>query len=236
MVVVVFCGGKGLRLAEYPQPIPKGLIPVDEKPIVMHIMQHFASYNHKHFILLVGYMADKFRSYSSQFKEQGWTVEFVDSGENATKSQRLMDARPLINNKEFFLAYGDDIGNVNLDNVVAQNKKSHAVITLTAVQPENPYGTMEILDNGFITRFEEKMNIKEWVNGGYMIARSAIFNYLGLGDLEADVFPVLAEKNLIDAYKHNGFWMSVNTPKELEMIRRAFSNMQIPLGFNREVK
>ena len=213
MKVAILCGGKGTRLAELTEAIPKGLIPIGDQPIVWHIMQYFASFGHTEFVLLVGYMAAKFEQYVKT-TPANWSVVCVDAGSEATKSERLLAAAAHLRSDRFFLAYGDDLCTVDLDQVVRANDASQAVVTLTAVRPPNPFGVIEIDPAGRVTSFREKEQSADWINGGYMVARPALFDELGRGELETVVLPHLAKQGSVDVWAHDGFWMSMNTFKE----------------------
>ena len=228
MNVAILCGGKGTRLAELTEGIPKGLIPVGNKPIVWHIMRYFASFGHKDFVLLVGYMAEKFRRYFEDHPEPEWALHFSDSGQAASKSRRLADARSVLQSDRFFLAYGDDLSDVDLDAVLAQNDASGALATLTAVRPVSAFGTITMAEDGTITRFEEKRPVKEWINGGYMAIRPGLLDQLHLGELEEAVLPALAARGAIDALRHDGFWMSMNTFKESQRLNAMWRNGDVP--------
>lgn len=228
MRVAILCGGKGTRLAELTEAIPKGLIPVGERPIVWHIMKYFASFGHTDFVLLVGYMAKKFEDYFGREKPADWSVVCVDSGEDATKSERLRAAREHLQDAPFFLSYGDDVCTVDLDAVLERNRKSDAIVTMTAVRPPNPYGVIDIDAHGRVTGFREKEQSVEWINGGYMVVRPTLFEHLGIGELETDVLPVLAAEGRVDVHRHDGFWMSMNTFKESQELARMWRSGAAP--------
>ena len=228
MKVAIFCGGIGARLAELTERVPKGLIPVGERPILWHIMKYFASFGHTSFVLLVGYKAEQFVAYFERYGEPGWTLEFEDSGANATKSERLLAAQGRLNGEPFFMAYGDDLSDVDLDAVRERNERTGAVVTLTAVRPANPFGIVCVTGDGRVDHFAEKIPLKDWINGGYMVARPAIFEYLSKGELESEVFPALAAAGLIDAHRHQGFWMSMNTLKESQELTRVWRSGNVP--------
>jgi len=230
MKVAILCGGKGTRLAELTEGIPKGLIPIGDRPIVQHVMDHFASYGHSDFVLLVGYQAQKFADHLAPRTPDGWTVRFVDSGVHASKSQRVKDAAPLLDGEPFFLSYGDDLTDVDLHEVLRANTAADATVTLTAVRPTNPFGSLTIDDTGRVTGFLEKAPLPDWVNGGYMVVRPSIFPYLSRGELERDVLPFLARRGEVNAYRHTGFWMSMNTYKDTQELERIWRMGNPPWG------
>lgn len=228
MKVAILCGGKGTRLTELTETTPKGMIPIGGRPIVSHVMDYFASFGHSDFVLLVGYRAHEFIDHLGSLTPAGWTVRFVDSGIHASKSQRVRDAAPLLDGERFFLSYGDDLTDVDLDAVVRANSATGAMVTLTAVRPTNPFGSLQIDDQGRVTGFFEKEPLPDWVNGGYMVVRPSIFPHLARGELERDVLPFLAQRGEVSAYRHSGFWRSMNTYKDTQELERIWSKGDPP--------
>lgn len=228
MKVAILCGGKGTRLAELTEGVPKGLIPIGGRPIVWHIMKYFEAFGHRDFVLLVGYKATEFVDYFAAHRATERTITFVNSGIEASKSERLRDARPLLDNDRFFLSYGDDLTDVDLDLVLERNTMSSAVVTLTAVRPPNPFGSLKMDTEGNVTALVEKGPLTDWINGGYMVVRPAIFEDLSRGELESGVLPYLAQRGEVNAHKHHGFWMSMNTYKEFLELDRIWQTGDAP--------
>ncbi|PIN94831.1 glucose-1-phosphate cytidylyltransferase [Candidatus Pacearchaeota archaeon CG10_big_fil_rev_8_21_14_0_10_35_13] len=215
MKCVIFCGGKGSRMGELTRETPKPLLMIGDKPAIMHIMDHYASYNIREFILCLGHKAEMFKEYFRDNKTE-YDIEFVDTGEDTNKAQRLLKIKNLVGDK-FFLSYGDDISNVNIKELIQHHDTYNKVATLTAVRLPNPYGTLETDDfnTHIITKFREKPLMKEWINGGYFVLSRQIFDFINEGDdFEENVLPKLANNREITAFKHLGFWKSMNTIKD----------------------
>lgn len=228
MKVAILCGGRGTRLAQLTEGIPKGLIPIGDRPIVWHIMKYFESFGHHDFVLLVGYRASAFIDYFRTHAAPAWTVTFIDSGVDASKSARLSDARPYLNTDRFFLSYGDDLTDADLTDVVQANTASHTAVTITAVRPMSPFGSLRINAANKVTQFVEKGPLSDWINGGYMVVRPEMLEYLELGELETHVLPFLARRKQVDAYQHTGFWMSMNTYKDSQELDRIWNEGRPP--------
>lgn len=228
MTVIILAGGKGTRLAEITERTPKAMICLNGDPILWHIMKYFSCYGHKDFVLCTGYMANKIERYIRANAEDTWNITCVDSGVEATKSQRLTDASAVVQGDRFFIAYGDDLGDVDLDRVVRLNEQTGKTVTLTCVRPQSPFGVLRLDGNGDIAEFREKCLLNHWINGGYMVARQELFGYLGRGELETEVFTALVRERKINAYKHTGFWRSMNTFKDFQMVEEMCRSGQMP--------
>jgi glucose-1-phosphate cytidylyltransferase len=214
MQVVILCGGKGTRLSEKTELIPKPLVEVGGKPILWHIMKIYASYGHKDFILCLGYKSHLIEEYFKYNAEEDWSVKCFDTGLEATKSERILKIKDHVTDDNFLLAYGDDVTDADINKVIEFHKDKQAIVTITSVNPESGYGIINVNDDDFIVSFKEKPKLPFWINGGYMVCKKEVFGLLDKGELENEVFEYLASKLKIRAYKHDGFWKSMNTLKE----------------------
>ena len=227
MQVVVLCGGKGTRLSEYTEQIPKPLIDVGGKPILLHIMKMYSYYGHKNFILCLGYKGDKIRDY---FKDIGsFGIEFVDTGIDSNKAERILKIKDYIKEDNFFVTYGDDLSDVDINKLLKFHYKNKKVATLTAIDLVSPFGILEINKKCEVTRFKEKPKLDCLMNGGYYVFSKKIFDYIKKGcDLEKETFGDLAKKKMIAAFCHKGFWKSMNTLKDVMELNEMFASGKTP--------
>jgi glucose-1-phosphate cytidylyltransferase len=200
------------------------------KPIIWHIMQIYAHAGIKDFVILVGYKGNLFLEQFSNFTEDDWNVTILETGDGTLKSQRIKQAEHLINDECFFVAYGDDVSDINPMDVYKEHQKyPDRVATLTAMPLETNFGVVEINKNGCINCFREKPRIEGyWINGGFFCFSKEIFKYFENEkfELEDDVFKILASENKIGAYKHNGFWKCMNTKKEHNELEQLVKDNQ----------
>jgi len=169
MQVVILCGGKGTRLNEYTEEIPKPLIEIGDQPILHHLMNIYANYGHQDFILCLGYKGEKIKEH---FKGSDFNIDFVDTGEDSNKAERLMKVKDKINDDNFLLSYGDDLCDVDIEEVIKLHKDKNKIVTLTAVQLQSPFGILEINDSEkLVTEFREKPRLKELMNGGFYVMK-----------------------------------------------------------------
>jgi len=217
MQVVILCGGGGTRLLPKTEKIPKPLIPIGGKPIIWHIMKVYSHFGHKDFILCLGYLGNKIREYfqNPENVEENWNITFVDTGLKTTKGERLRRVKDYIKNEIFLVSYGDDLSDVNINDVIKFHKKNNKIATLTTVNPICHFGVIETNDNNEIIGFKEKPKLEYWINGGYFVFNKKIFDYMEEDwDLEKETFEALAKDRQISAFKHTGFWNSMNTLKD----------------------
>lgn len=214
MKVVILCGGQGTRLREHTEKIPKPLVEIGNKPVLWHIMKIYSHYGFKDFILCLGYKGELIKEHFKENKEN-WKIEFVDTGENTPKSGRLMRIKDYIEDDLFLVAYGDDISDINIQKVVDFHNKHGKIATLTAIPLSSDFGIIEMDDKGDVIKFKEKPRLDEyWFNGGFFVFNKEIFSYLTKGELEKEVFEFLSKEKQIRAFKHDGFWKSMNTFKD----------------------
>lgn len=222
---VILCGGKGTRMGTLTEEIPKPLIFIGEKPILWHILKIYASQGVNDFILCAGDKGDKIRAYFQNNNHEKWNIQLVDTGMNSTKSERLQKVKHLIRGDIFFLAYGDDVADINLTQLLDFHKSRGVIVTITAVRMLSPFGILEKdSDTGLITEFREKPKLNKWMNGGFMAVTKEIFNYLEFGELESHVFNELVRIKQICAYNHEGEWRSMNTLKDVIDLNNLWEN------------
>ena len=227
MQVVVLCGGKGTRLSEYTEQIPKPLIEVGGKPILSHVMDMYGQYGYNDFILCLGYKGDKIKEF---FENDGsnHNIEFVDTGIDSNKAERIMKIKNHVKGNNFFVTYGDDLSDVNIKALLEFHNKNKKIATLTAVDLISPFGILEINKKFEVTKFKEKPKLNHFMNGGFYVFNKKIFDYIKKGnDLEKETFEELAKKKMISAFYHKGFWKSMNTLKDVMELNEMFANGKI---------
>jgi len=228
MKVAILCGGKGTRLREYTEDVPKPLVEIGGIPILMHIMKIYAHYGHKEFILLLGYKGQSIKDYFSKHPVKEWSIVFLDTGEESSKGKRVKMLEPFVKEENFFLAYGDDVADIKLDKLLEYHLQKGKIVTLTAINPISQFGILE-LDDGVIKEFQEKPKLDHWINGGFFVFNKKIFSYLKEGlDLEEDVFPLLVKEKQICAFKHHGFWECMNTFKDTVELNEMWKKDKAP--------
>lgn len=216
MKVVILCGGKGTRLKEKTESIPKPLIEIGNRPILQHIMEIYSFYGFNKFVLCLGYKGSMIADYFKTIeKEKRWTIHYADTGEETNTGGRVKKIEPLITEKSFMLTYGDGLADIRIPELVAFHEKHGKTGTVTAVRPPSQFGLLEISSEGHVNSFREKPKIEDWINGGFFVFRREFFKHIQENDiLEKKPLETLSkEKNLL-AFKHDSFWKCMDTYKD----------------------
>jgi glucose-1-phosphate cytidylyltransferase len=226
MKVVILCGGLGTRLSEETKKIPKPMVKIGNKPMIVHIMERYAKYNYKDFILALGYKKNIIIDYFKKNKFKDWNIKLVDTGLNSLTGTRLLKLKNHLNEeKSFFLTYGDGISNVNLKELLKFHKKKNKVATLTAVKPPARFGEL-FLKNNVVKNFEEKNQINSgWINGGFFVFTNEIFRFIPKQCmLEREPIRKLTNKKELIAFKHNGFWQCMDTLRDKKLLCKLWKS------------
>jgi len=250
--VVILCGGQGTRMRGQTLT-KKELVQVGGRPIIWHVMRIFSTHGFNHFILTLGYLADQIKRYfidyeamsrdfslqvgdhlgqrSREFQSQPqhppWNVVLVDTGLQTSKAGRIAKVIRHLNRDRFFVAYGDDVSNVDLESLVSFHINHGKMATITAVQINLPYGVVEADDTGKVLAFSERPRLEHWINGGFMLFERSVLEMLDDAnnvDLEREILPSLAERDQLMVYKHTGFWQSMNTMKDNLLLERQWQD------------
>ncbi len=222
--VVILCGGKGLRMNEMTESIPKPLVRIGDKPILWHIMKMYSHYGFNNFVLCLGYKANQIKRYFEDNRE--WNITFTDTGLNTNTGGRIKRVEQHINDGPFFVTYADGLADINLNDLLEFHKQHNEIATITTVRPRSSFGIVELDHNSLVTSFIEKPVSDHWINGGFFVFDMDIFSYIKENDtLEKEVFERLVQDKQISAYKHRGFWKCMDTYKDnLELNEMYTSN------------
>jgi glucose-1-phosphate cytidylyltransferase len=220
MKVVILCGGKGTRLSEETNLRPKPLVEIGKKPILMHIMESYMKYGFNDFNLATGYLGEQVDTFVKKSKLSE-TVRVIDTGQDTLTGGRLLRLKSyLINEKTFMLTYGDGVCNVDLKKLVEFHLSHGKIATVTAVRPPARFGVMKINGNKVEYFHEKSQTDAGWINGGYFVFNSEIFNYLkhDYSVLEESPLQQLTKEEELMAFRHEGFWQCMDTLRDKEYL------------------
>ena len=227
MQTVILCGGKGTRLREFTENLPKPLVEIGGKPILWHIMKIYSYYGFNDFILCLGYKGEMIKEYFRNNSE--WKITFVDTGQETYTGGRIKKIERYIDGGVFLVTYSDGLSNINLNELLNFHKSKKTIATITCVNPISQFGILEIDEQGIITMFKEKPLVNQWINGGFFVFNKEIFNYLSENDvLEKHPFERLANEKKISAYKFNGFWSCMDTYKDTQTLNELWDKGSAP--------
>lgn len=254
MKVVILAGGFGTRISEESQFKPKPMIEIGGMPILWHIMKQYAHYGFNEFVILAGYkqhvikewFADYFLHTSDitfdftggkeevvvhQNRAEPWKVTVVDTGLNTQTGGRVKRVKDYIGNEPFFLTYGDGVSDVDIARLLEFHKRHGKTVTITAVNPGQRFGSLDITADGEIKDFREKAKGDgALINGGFMVCEPKFLDYIE-GDttiLERAPMEGVAKSGELMAYRHDGFWQPMDSLREKQMLEKLWAENRAP--------
>lgn len=252
MKVVLFCGGLGMRLREYAENTPKPMVPIGYRPILWHVMKYYAHFGHRDFILCLGYRADAIKHYFLNYDEcfsndftlsQGgkhlelfhsdihdWNITFADTGVNANIGMRLKAVEKYLHGEEMFLAnYSDGLVDLHLPDLIENFRKQKKTASFISVRPSLSYHVVSADDDGTVQEIREISRSSMRINGGYFVFRREIFDYMNDGEeLVHQPFRRLIEKRQLVSHPHDGFFASMDTFKDKQVLDDLYNSGKAP--------
>ncbi len=246
--VVILCGGKGTRLREETEVKPKPMVEIGGMPILWHIMKIYGHYEVERFLLCLGYKGWAIKQYFLRYHEmmrdftismgdpehpefhnrrgqERWRVTCAETGEETGTGGRLWRVRDYIDTDTFFFTYGDAVGNVDINRLLAYHHEQGRVATVTGIHPTSRYGEMEVHD-GIAVEFNEKPTVSEGlVSGGYFVFQREVFDYLSEDPellLEFEPLQTLARDGQLAVYAHGGYWEPMDTYRDYLHLNRTW--------------
>ena len=251
MRTVILAGGLGTRLAEETEARPKPMVEIGGRPMLWHIMQHYATHWFTEFVLALGYKGDVVKRFFVEYAgllgslsvnlargevtrhETGgedWTVHLIDTGLTTNTGGRVRRVADWVRGGTFMLTYGDGVSDVNLQNLVRFHRSHGKLATITAVRPPARFGGLEF-DGPLVREFTEKPQTGEgWINGGFFVFEPAVLDYIGGDDesLENDVLPRLVARRELAAYRHDRFWQCMDTLRDKRYLESLWQDGRAP--------
>jgi glucose-1-phosphate cytidylyltransferase len=245
--VVLLAGGLGTRLAEETEIRPKPMVEIGGRPILWHIMKHYAHYGFSEFLIALGYKGDVIKRFFLDYytlsrsltinlatggvethghDTEDWTVHLIDTGLYTNTGGRVKRLQPWLQDNTFMVTYGDGVSSVNLRELLRFHRAHGKLVTVTAVRPPARFGGL-LFDGDRVARFTEKPQIGEgWINGGFLVCEPGIFDYLESDStsFEAHLLEQLAQDGQIMAYKHDDFWQCMDTLRDLRTLENLWNS------------
>lgn len=251
MKVVILAGGFGTRLSEETQARPKPMVEIGGRPILWHIMKHYAHYGFNEFVIALGYKGEVIKRFFLDYyvldrsvtvnlgtgdvqihhkHAEDWVIHLVDTGLNTMTGGRLLRLRDWLQDDRFMVTYGDGVSDVDLPDLLKFHESSGCLATITAVRPPSRFGGL-VVDGNHVVDFIEKPQIGEgWINGGFAVLEPGIFKYLKNDQsiLEKDLYEQLAQDSQLSAYRHTAFWQCMDTMRELNLLEALWQSGGAP--------
>lgn len=251
MKVAILAGGVGSRLSEETEVKPKPMVEIGGRPILWHIMMHYAYYGFRDFVIALGYKGEVIKKYmvdycslNSNLKvnlrsgtvemnggyRPDWNVELIDTGIPTNTGGRIKRLAPYLGNETFMLTWGDGVSDVNLHALLEFHRSHGKLATLTAVRPPARFGHLE-LDGERIIEFNEKPQTGEgWINGAFFVLEPEVFDYIDGDDTAWEREPLqrLAREGQLMAYKHTSFWQCMDTLRDKKLLESLWQTGKAP--------
>lgn len=256
MKTVILCGGYGTRIRDVAENIPKPMIPIENQPILVHIMKYYAHFNHKDFVLCLGYKGQVIKDFFINYHQHvsdftidlkatkpiefhgaieslDWNVTLAETGMKAMTGARIKRIKRYVADEDnFMLTYGDGVGDVDLDALMKFHRAHGKILTVTGVRPPGRFGELMADKEGKITEFNEKPQATAGrISGGYFVCKKEIFNYLN--DDESLVFEQEPMRKLVQdgqlmMFEHDGFWQPMDTYREYVLLNELCEKGKAP--------
>jgi len=252
MKTIILAGGFGTRLSEYTKQIPKPMVEIGGKPILWHIMNHYAGYGFKDFIVALGYKGEVIKDYFLQYYARNndftidlsngsveyinehprdWRVTLVDTGAASQTGGRVLRLKGLIGQEDFMMTYGDAVSDVNIGELVSRYRQSDCLAMVTAVHPTARFGELQIDEDDHVCSFKEKPQVNQgWINGGFFVLSPKVFDYIENDQTPFEAAPLerLAAEGQLSTYRHEGFWQCMDTVRDRELLNKMWDEGRAP--------
>lgn len=254
MKTAILVGGKGTRLFAEQTDMPKALYEIGNRPILWHIMKMYEAHGFREFLLLLGYKAEKIVDYvlhrqpfegrdmkvtlatsqspaviDPEREQPPWTISLCHTGLESPKGERIRRVEEYVADDEnLMVTYGDGLSDIDIGDLVQFHRDHGKVATITAVRADSQFGHLH-LDESTVTAMIENPQLPDWINGGFMVFRREIFDWLEPDDpLETGALRRLAEAGELMAYRHSGFWACMDTYKDNLELNELWDASQAP--------
>ena len=253
MKVLLLAGGLGTRLSEETNLKPKPMVEIGGKPILWHIMKIYSQHGFNDFVVLLGHKGYYIKEYFANYflhqsdvtidiknnkvevlnnSSEPWKITLIDTGTNTMTGGRIKRVQNFVGNEPFMLTYGDGVSDIDIGKLVKFHKSHGKLMTMTSAQPDGRFGALDIASDNKVQEFQEKpKGDGSWINAGFFVCEPGVFNYITQGDstvFEQKPLKNLAKNGEIYTYKHDGFWMPMDTLRDKNVLSEKWDNDDAP--------
>lgn len=253
MKAVILAGGYGTRISEETAVRPKPMVEIGNRPLLWHIMKIYSAYGVNDFVVCCGYKSEVIKNYFAnymlnaadvtfdlqgnqmmihKYKAEPWRVTLAETGDKTMTGGRLKRVREYLDDEAFCFTYGDGVSDVDISKLIEFHRQQKTLATLTAVQPPGRYGTFSLTEGQLrVTNFREKpKGDGAWINGGFFVLEPEVIQYIKDDSTvwEQEPMVTLAQQGQLSAFRHDGFWHSVNTLQDKNVLEDLWKNGNIP--------
>ena len=253
MKVLLLAGGLGTRLSEETNLKPKPMVEIGGKPILWHIMKIYSQHGFNDFVVLLGHKGYYIKEYFANYflhqsdvtidiknnkvevlnnSSEPWKITLIDTGTNTMTGGRIKRVQDFVGNEPFMLTYGDGVSDIDIGKLVKFHKSHGKLMTMTSAQPDGRFGALDITSDNKVQEFQEKpKGYGSWINAGFFVCEAKVFDYITQGDstvFEQQPLKNLAKNGEIYTYKHDGFWMPMDTLRDKNVLSKMWDNDKAP--------
>jgi glucose-1-phosphate cytidylyltransferase len=251
MKAVILAGGLGTRLMEETELRPKPMVEIGGRPLLWHILKHYAHFGLREFVIALGYRGELIKRYFTDAAgldgsvsvhtrarrverhdeaAEDWIVRLIETGLDTMTGGRLKRLAPHVSDGTFMMTYGDGVADVDLHALLAFHREHGCLATITAVRPPARFGALEI-EGDHVVRFSEKPQVTEgWINGGFFVLEPRVLDYIE-GDQtlwERQPLERLAKEGQVVAFRHESFWQGMDTLRDRRYLESIWAAGKAP--------
>jgi glucose-1-phosphate cytidylyltransferase len=251
MKAIILAGGLGTRLSEETHLRPKPMVEIGGRPILWHVMKTYSAYGIHDFIICCGYKGYVIKEFFAHYflhtsdvtfdmrtnqmnvhqkHAEPWNVTLVDTGEHTLTGGRLKHVKEYAGRETFCFTYGDGVSNVNIQAAIALHRKAGVLATVTAVQPPGRYGALNVRDDKVVNFQEKPRGDHSWINGGYFVVEPEAIDWIrdDMISWENHTLPLLAQHQQLAVFKHDGFWLPMDTLRDKNLLEELWKSGNAP--------
>ncbi len=224
--VVILAGGKGTRMREHTEYIPKPMVKIGGIPILKHLINYFDYFGKFNYFICTGYKEEVIIDFVENSDMDN--VKVIPTGLETNTGGRILQTNGHFNGS-FFMTYGDGLSDINIKQLMDFHKSRNEIGTISITNPVSRFGLIETNDDYLVTKFIEKPVLSSYINMGYMIFNQNIYDYIS-GDEVFEKNPLIKLSNdlQLNAYSHNGFFRPMDTYRESVELSEMWDNGKAP--------
>jgi len=228
--VVILCGGRGTRLRERTETVPKALVEIGGRPILWHVIGIYAAQGFERFLLATGYLGEVVKEFvGAETWPDGVEVECVDTGLDTPTGGRIARLADRLGGEAFCATYADGVADIDLEALLSFHADHDGLATMTVVRPNLQWGVTELGEGDRVEGFTEKPRSDHWINGGFFCFEPGVLNYLDdMCVLEREPLARLTADEQLYAYRHRGFWDCMDTYKDAVLLNDLWATGKVP--------